>query len=159
MQTFIPCLLVTIKNLKSSRPPFFTVSSGPPVFEGGIRPFPWTKLASCPCFLDVRSIYAVFEYRLSLSAGQSLLFLVVQMGQLSTLKILFPSGLMTKVRQTNWAQDHSQISNFTWADGVQRSYSLSCSGAEQGLITISCECLTGQSADKVRKGQEVCHLH
>lgn len=33
-----------------------------------------------------------FEYRLSLSAGQSLLFPLVQMGQLSTLKILFLSG-------------------------------------------------------------------
>lgn len=33
-----------------------------------------------------------FEYRLSLSACQSLLFPLVQMGQLSTLKILFLSG-------------------------------------------------------------------
>lgn len=145
------------KTLNHPGLPFFAVSSGPPVFEVRISPFLWTKLASCPWFLDVCSIYMAIEYRLLLSASQSLLFLEIQMGQMSTYKKpCFLLAMLYDQSQANKLDTGSFLDLWShmgwWSIKILLFKLLGCWTRSYHHKA------TGQSVDKVRKGQ-VCNLY
>lgn len=119
MQTFIPCQLVIIKNLKSPRPHLFHCLIKSLCIRGRNQSFSWDKTAGIFKILHVCSVYTAFEKRLSLNTE---IIIPSSVGGNNCLKSCFSAAMSyDQIRQTNPTHDYPWISDLTWADRVQGS--------------------------------------